>query len=375
MADSTGFSLSSNNTPLAKYQRDLQRPDFQADEAQKAAVTLLDELYFRMLKRARANDSWKTRLSTLFAQPKPEKGLYFWGGVGRGKTYLMDTFFSCLPFEKKKRLHFHRFMHNVHHQLKVHKGKSDPLEKIADKMAENILIICFDEFFVSDITDAMILAGLFKALFNRGVTLVATSNIPPERLYWNGLQRDRFLPAIELIRQHCHVNNLDGGVDYRLRALEQAEIFHYPLDEAALENLNKSFDWIAGQTAERSALLEIEGREIATEKLAEGIVWFTFDAICNTPRSHVDYIEISRCYHTVLISDMPQLFNHTNDAMRRFISLVDEFYERNVKLILAAEVALEDVYKGSGLKFEFQRTLSRLQEMQSHEYLAKPHLA
>jgi cell division protein ZapE len=266
-------------------------------------------------------------------------------------------------------------MHEVHHQLKAHKGETDPLDKIADEMASNLLVICFDEFFVSDITDAMILGGLFKALFQRGVALVATSNIPPEKLYWNGLQRERFLPAIELIQKYTQVVNVDGGVDYRLRTLEQAEIYHYPLDQQAIDNLNFSFNHLATEVEPDGTAIEVEGRRIETLRLAEGVVWFDFDAICNTPRSHADYIELSRCFHTVLIHKLYQMNDDNNDAMRRFISLVDEFYERHVKLIIAATVPMEQIYVGKGLAFEFQRTLSRLQEMQSRSYLAKPHLA
>lgn len=361
-------------TPLEKYQQDLKRDDFQKDPAQQDAVERLDDLYHRLVKRHKQAHSLMARFTSLFTAPKPEQGLYFWGGVGRGKTYLVDTFYDCLPFKEKKRLHFHRFMHDVHHQLKHYKGESNPLDKIADKMASDILIICFDEFFVSDITDAMILGGLFEALFSRGVALVATSNIPPEKLYWNGLQRERFLPAIKLVQQHTDVVNVDGGIDYRLRTLEQAEIYHYPLDQAAIDNLNFSFEHLATEIEYDKHVIEIEGREIKTEKVAEGAVWFDFDAICNTPRSHADYIEISRCYHSVLVSNLAQMNNDNNDAMRRFISLVDEFYERNVKLIIAAEVDMSDIYTGTALAFEFKRTLSRLQEMQSHDYLAKPHL-
>lgn len=361
-------------TPLEKYKQDLTRDDFQHDPAQEEAVQLLDDLFHRLTERNRTSLSLIGRLKSLLSEPQPVKGLYFWGGVGRGKTYLVDTFFDCLPFAEKKRLHFHRFMHEVHQRLKALKGESNPLDKIADDMAKDTLVICFDEFFVSDITDAMILAGLFKALFAKGVCLVATSNIPPEKLYWNGLQRARFLPAIELIIKHTQVVNVDGGIDYRLRTLEQAEIYHYPMDQQAIDNLNFSFDHLATEVVADGTEIVVENRPIKTVRLGEGVVWFNFDEICNTPRSHSDYIEISRCYHSVLISDLYSMNNDKNDAMRRFISLVDEFYERNVKLIIAAEVEMEKIYSGSGLAFEFKRTLSRLQEMQSRDYLAQPHL-
>ncbi|MCO7224019.1 cell division protein ZapE [Pleionea sp. CnH1-48] len=360
--------------PVEQYKQDLLRDDFQHDPAQEQAVKLLDDLYERLVKRYAEGSGLSAKLARWFGNKEPEQGLYFWGGVGRGKTYLVDTFFDSLPFEQKKRLHFHRFMHKVHHQLKQRKGEKNPLDKIAADMAEGTYVICFDEFFVSDITDAMLLAGLFKELFKHGVTLVATSNIPPEKLYWNGLQRDRFLPAIDLIQRYTNVVNVDGGVDYRLRTLKQAEIFHYPLDAAAHRNLTFSFEHLATEEQADGTPLEVEGRLIDTVRLAEGVVWFDFDAICNTPRSHADYIEISRCFHSVLVGEMPQLNNENNDAMRRFISLVDEFYERNVKLMIAAEVALDELYIGTGLAFEFKRTLSRLKEMQSEDYLAQAHL-
>lgn len=366
--------MQSDISPKQKYQYDLKRSDFQYDPEQENAVNLLDDLYHQLIHRWEQQNALLGKwLQRLRAKP-PVKGLYFWGGVGRGKTYLVDTFFDCLPFAAKKRLHFHRFMHEVHAQLKLRKGQSDPLKAIAREMAQDTLVICFDEFFVSDITDAMILGGLFTELFKHGVTLVATSNIPPEKLYWNGLQRERFLPAIKLVQEHTQVVNVDGGIDYRLRTLEQAEIYHYPLDQAAIDNLNYSFDHLATEIAADGSAIEVEGRMIATKRLGEGVVWFDFDAICNTPRSHNDYIELSRCFHSVLLSDVYAMNDERNDAMRRFISLVDEFYERHVKLIIAAEVPMEQLYTGSGLAFEFRRTLSRLQEMQSHDYLAKAHL-
>ena len=362
-------------TPLEKYQQDMASGEFTRDEAQANAVNHLDDLFHRLIESNKPK-GLLSKFSTVFSSSKePEKGLYFWGGVGRGKTYLMDMFYDQLPFENKMRLHFHRFMHQLHEQLKAHKGQRDPLLKIADEIAEQTCVICFDEFFVSDITDAMLLGGLFQALFARGVSLVATSNIPPEKLYWNGLQRERFIPAIELIQAHTEVVNVDSGVDYRLRTLEQADIFHTPHDQAAVDNLNFSFDHLATEEQAKGTQILIEHRKIKTERCAEGVIWFQFKQICETARSHSDYIELSRCYHTVMVSEIPQLHAKDDAAARRFISLVDEFYERHVKLMITAAVELEDLYQGKQLAFEFRRTLSRLQEMQSHDYLAKEHLA
>jgi len=361
-------------TPLQKYQNDLRSGDFSKDPAQQMAAELLDDLFRRLLTRNQNNNLWKRITSRFNNDIGPEKGLYFWGGVGRGKTYLMDMFFDQLPIENKMRLHFHRFMHQLHQRLTAHKGQRDPLIKIAEDLAQQTCVICFDEFFVSDITDAMLLGRLFEALFSRGVTLVATSNIPPQKLYWNGLQRERFIPAIKLIERHTQVVNVDGGVDYRLRTLEQADIFHSPHGQAAVDNLNQSFDHLSTEEMAAGSQIEVENRMVQTVRCAEGVVWFEFAQICETARNHSDYIELSRCYHTVMVSQIPKLEAKDDAATRRFISLVDEFYERNVKLMITAEAELEALYQGKQLAFEFKRTLSRLQEMQSHDYLASEHL-
>lgn len=298
-----------------------------------------------------------------------------WGGVGRGKTVLMDLFFESLPFDAKRRMHFHRFMQYVHRELKALGGVSDPLLNVADRFAAEVRVICFDEFFVSDIGDAMILGELMAALFERGVTLVATSNIPPDGLYENGLQRSRFVPAIAMLKAHTTVLNVDGGTDYRLRVLERAEIYHYPLDEAADASLGASFIALAPDPPQDNVTLDIEGRPIQARRCAEDVVWFDFAAICDGPRSQNDYIELARIFHAVIISDVPQFTRRTEDLARRFISLVDEFYDHSVKLILSAEVGLESLYQGERLSFEYERTKSRLLEMQSHDYLAEIHRA
>jgi cell division protein ZapE len=296
-----------------------------------------------------------------------------WGGVGRGKTYLMDLFFESLPEDKRLRLHFHRFMRKVHQDLNQLQGQKNPLDLVAANFARETQVLCFDEFFVSDITDAMILAGLLEGLVKRGVSLVATSNVEPDHLYENGLQRKKFLPAIALLNQHTEVLNVDGGTDYRLRVLELAEIYHSPLDEAADKGLMNSFRSLSPDAGESDIDLEIEGRSIRARCSGDGVVWFDFTALCEGPRSQNDYIELARLYQTVLISSVPLFNSEKEDQARRFISLVDEFYDRNVKLILSASVPIESLYEGSRLTFEFQRTASRLWEMQSHEYLAREH--
>lgn len=366
-----------NQSPLVRYQNDLQREGFSHDPSQQLAVEKLQGLYERLITadvHAKKASVWSRVLGRKKAI-EPVQGLYFWGGVGRGKTYLMDNFYESLPFERKMRSHFHRFMRHVHKELQTLDGQKNPLEIVADRIAEQARVICFDEFFVSDITDAMILATLFEALFARGVSLVATSNIVPDQLYKDGLQRARFLPAIALINKHTEIVNVDGGVDYRLRALTQAELYHYPLDTEADVSLNKSFISLIPDQEElrENVAIEVEGREIGARAEAEDVVWFDFTAICDGPRSQNDYIELAREYHAVVVSDVPQMGRTLDDQARRFVNMVDEFYDRNVKLVMSAEVALNELYTEGKLSFEFQRTISRLLEMQSHEYLARPH--
>ncbi|EGA69920.1 hypothetical protein VISI1226_07522 [Vibrio sinaloensis DSM 21326] len=366
-------------TPLDSYKNDINQHGFQQDEAQLHAVTALDTLYHQFVQYINTPvekvSGWKSWFGKKPQPPVAPKGLYFWGGVGRGKTYLMDTFFEALPSEKKMRVHFHRFMYRVHDELNALGEVNDPLEIVADKFKAEAEIICFDEFFVSDITDAMILGTLFQALFQRGVVLVATSNIPPEDLYRNGLQRARFLPAIKLIQENCIVLNVDSGIDYRLRTLEQAEIYHYPLDEQADQNLHRYFEQLVGEQRRGEQVIDINHRHIDVVETSEGVLHASFAQLCQTARSQNDYIELSRLYHTVLLADVRQMDRTIDDAARRFIALVDEFYERNVKLIISAEVALEELYTSGQLEFEFKRCQSRLIEMQSHDYLAKEHLA
>ena len=365
-------------TPKQRYLKDLTRDGFKADPAQEVAVEALEDLYQRLVaKHNRPEVGLLGGLLNKITQSElqPSVGLYLWGGVGRGKTYLMDNFYESLPFERKMRVHFHRFMRRVHQDLIRLKGTANPLHKVADKIAPETGVICFDEFFVSDITDAMILAMLLEELFARGVCLVATSNIIPDDLYYNGLQRQRFLPAIALLNMHCRVLNVDGGVDHRLRALEQAELYHAPLDDSADQSLSDTFDRLVPVEGEikHGVALEVEGRPIPVIKLAEDIVWFDFPAICEGPRSQNDYIDIACEFHAVMISNIPVLGGANDDAARRFINLVDEFYDRNVKLAITAAQPLQTLYCGGRLGFEFQRTRSRLLEMQSHEYLARAH--
>ncbi len=374
------MTIPDSNSPLARYQRDLLRPEFRHDPAQEAAVKHLQHLYEQLVAAWNAEQQ-QSLLGNFFKRFTGDssrelvRGLYFWGGVGRGKTYLMDNFYESLPFGQKLRAHFHRFMRRVHAELKKLDGKKNPLKLVADIIAAEARVICFDEFFVSDITDAMILGTLMEELFARGVTLVATSNIVPDGLYKDGLQRARFLPAIDLLNKHTLVVNVDGGVDYRLRALEQAELYHHPLDASADESLLCSFKSLvpAGAEIREQQEVEIEGRMILSRYTSEGIIWFDFVELCDGPRSQNDYIELAREYHAVILSNVPGLGRDKDDQARRFVNLVDEFYDRQVKLIISAERPLAELYSTGKLDFEFQRTVSRLLEMQSHEYLSRPH--
>jgi cell division protein ZapE len=356
-------------TPLARYHHDLATGHFLPDKAQEIAIAHLQNLYERLLQTQPLK---KIKRALLRTSPTL-KGLYLWGGVGRGKTYLMDIFFNSLAISDKKRTHFHHFMQDVHAKLIEVKGKKNPLKWVAKSIAKEARVLCFDEFFVSDIADAMLLGGLLEYLFEEGVTLVMTSNIAPDGLYQDGLQRERFLPAIDILKEHVDVIEIDGGIDYRLRVLEKAEIYHYPLDEKADDILTVSFEGLTHGVYVANVSLSVAGRAIAARYRAEGVVWFDFQALCDGPRSPTDYIQIAHEYHTVLLSNVPCLAKDKDDQMRRFISLVDEFYDRGVKLIISAATAPEALYGQGRLAFEFRRTLSRLVEMQSLDYLARPH--
>jgi len=366
----------SDLTPWQHYQQDLSRDDFSHDSAQEQAVRSLQRVYDELQLLNAKPGIFGKLTSLLGTKPQTVQGLYLWGGVGRGKTYLMDTFFDSLPGDKKLRAHFHRFMHQIHIDLDGLKGQRDPLLIIAKQMSEQYQVICFDEFFVSDITDAMLLGTLFQALFKEGVALVATSNIIPDDLYRNGLQRARFLPAIALINKHCQILNVDSGIDYRLRTLEQAEIYHFPLDTQADKNLLTYFDKLAPESEVSTSDIDVDGRNIAIRKQAQGVLLANFRELCDGPRSQRDYMEIACLYHTVLLSGVEQMGDKQtgDDIARRFLAMVDEFYERNVKLIISAEVSLEAIYSEGLLDFEFRRCRSRLTEMQSHDYLALEHL-
>jgi cell division protein ZapE len=345
------------------------------DECQAQVVDALQDLYERLIKasKSRTFGGLRKLLSRNNHDIAPEKGLYIWGGVGSGKTWLVDIFYNQLPIKGKMRSHFHHFMSETHEALEKLKGQRDPLEVYAEQLSSRIRVLCLDEFIVVDITDAMILAQLLKALFARGVTLVTTSNTMPDDLYENGLQRANFLPAIDMLKLNTKVIKLDTDIDYRLRYLEKVKVYHTPLGPDVDKRLSEEFEQLAPEDGSKGGSVHIFGRDIPIKRVADDIIWFDFMALCGPPRSQADYLELARCYHTVIISDVPILGSSLDDATRRFIYLIDEFYDRGVKLILSAATPPGSLYQGKRLTFDFKRVESRLLEMQSKAYLAMEH--
>ncbi|HEC20683.1 MAG TPA: cell division protein ZapE [Gammaproteobacteria bacterium] len=361
----------------AQYQRALQQPGFEADPAQRAALDRLQSLGERLLqpvdKRLR-QPVVKGWLNSLFGNGQhTQRGLYLWGGVGRGKTWLMDLFFAALPFEQKLRLHFRHFMQEIHDKLTQLAGHRDPLPLVAKHFARRARVLCLDEFFVEDITDAMILHRLLDALIKQGVALVFTSNLAPAELYLHGLQRERFLPAIALIEAHTEVIELAGDTDHRLRKLQQAHCYFSPLNAASQRALAQRFTELAPGTICKDVLLNINHRQIPCQQCADDVAWFDFLQLCHGPRASADYIELARRFHTVCIANVPSMGEHEEEWAHRFIDLVDEFYDRRVKLLISADNDPAHLYHGRRHVFDFQRTASRLMEMRSDEYLAQAH--
>lgn len=361
-----------------EYQRQLTLHHYQDDPAQSLVVDELEQLQrdLKLYLQHSQKPLHKIR-QWLGATPPHPGGCYIWGDVGRGKTWLMDMFYDTLDEtslvgQQKLRLHFHHFMQAIHDQLSLIGERKHPLRHIAKSFASRYKVICLDEFHVSDITDAMLLYGLLENLFAENIILLATSNQPPDNLYKNGLQRERFLPAIQLIKQHTQTLQLDGPVDHRLRLLEQAECW-YNMGDDSHQDMEKRFIELSNSAAQRNSRIHIHTREIKTILLSYDIIWFDFDVICGNQRGSADYIEIAQQYHTVFISNIPQLDDGLNDKARRFINMIDEFYDRSVKILASAKTKPENLYQGDQLAFEFKRTISRLEEMRSHDYLQRPH--
>ena len=351
---------------LKAYETELKTRGYASDPAQLHAVKVLDRCAteWSAYKEKRSN-----ALKKLVNRPDIPRGVYLYGGVGRGKSFLMDCFYNAVPLKRKTRLHFHEFMREVHRELADLQGTVNPLDVLAARMARKYKLICFDEFHVADITDAMILHRLLAALFNEGVGLVATTNFQPEDLYPGGMHRDRVLPAIALLNQKLEIVNVDNGTDYRRRTLEQAELYHVPPGPQADAAMTQVFDDVA-ESADEEPILHIEAREITARRKAGGVVWFDFKTLCGGPRSQNDYLEIATQFHTVFLSDVPYMPVRLAAQARRFTWLVDVLYDRRVKLIMSAEVSPEELYTEGPLVHEFPRTVSRLNEMQSQEFLS-----
>lgn len=347
------------------YEHALAQRGYKSDEAQRRAVDRLQQAYddWREYKSHRSST-----LRRLINRPEVPRGVYMWGGVGRGKSFLMDSFYSVVPVVRKTRLHFHEFMRGVHRQLDDLKGVADPLNEVARRIAKKYRLICFDEFHVSDIADAMILYNLLKALFDNGVSFIMTSNYAPDTLYPDGLHRDRILPAIALLKEKLDILNVDAGLDYRKRALEQVEAYHTPLGATADHALREAFARIA-ETADEDPRVHIEAREIRALRRAGGAIWFDFATLCGGPRSQNDYLEIASLFHTVVLSGVPRMSASMSSEARRFTWLVDVLYDHKVKLLMSAEVEPEELYTEGMLANEFHRTVSRIIEMQSSEYM------
>ncbi|PWB40882.1 MAG: cell division protein ZapE [Rhodocyclales bacterium] len=341
------------------------------DAAQQAAAERLQRLYDELVvfKHKR-----RSKLRKLVINPPIPRGVYLWGGVGRGKSLLMDCFFDTVPYQRKRRVHFHAFMREVHERLRALKKEEDPLLKVADRIARETRLMCFDEFHVSDIADAMILGRLMEALFERGVVFCLTSNYPPDGLYPNGLQRHSFLPTIKLLKEQLDVLEVDGGIDYRLRALEKVEVYHVPADAEGEAKMEAAFREISGGEGHQRPVNILE-RELPVQRRAIGVIWFDFATLCMGPRSQNDYLEIARRYHTVFLSGVPRMTRDQANEARRFTWLIDVFYDHKVKLVMTADCEAAELYREGPQATEFHRTVSRLIEMRTREYLGAQHKA
>ena len=357
-----------------RYQQAIEQGTHDSDAAQLAVIEAMADCSDKLQQAEIDNKRPWNRLARVFGfKDTPVKGIYLWGGVGRGKTWLMNMFYQSLPVENKLRLHFHHFMLQVHAQLSQQQRQKNPLRQIAKNYARQYRVICLDEFIVTNITDAMLLYGLLDALFSYGVTLVATSNRIPDDLYKNGLQRERFLPAIDLIKHYTRVIHLDSEIDHRLKLLEESEVYYHPIDDSTDAKLEARLRALATDEIEFDTELTVLKRQLACRAQADEIAWFDFEVLCNAPRASQDYIELAREYHTLLLSGVPVMSESMDDKARRFIYLIDELYDRRVKLILSAAAPPEKLYNGQMLEFAFHRTSSRLIEMRSDAYLGQQH--
>lgn len=360
-------------TPRERYQADVARGVVRSDAAQLRALDGIQRLYDDLIQVAVPSLGWWARL---FHKPRrPVRGLYLWGGPGRGKTYLADSLYESLPFPHKHRVHFHRFMQDIHAQLKALPRTPNPLTVIGTRMARQLRVLCLDEFHVHDIADAMLLSGLLQAMFDAGITLVATSNSAPDALYLEGLQRDRFLHAIDLIKAHTHILHLDSPTDFRCELLERSGTYHIVAGEEAHRVMDGHLRRLAPGQIGYGEIVMLNQRPVPTVAGTDDVVWFRFADLCEAPLWARDYLEIAQRFHTVLLSDIPRMDESRDDAAKRFMHLIDALYDHQVKLVATAEDGPESLYVGRYLQFAFGRTVSRLLEMGGHRYLAKPHRA
>ncbi len=361
-------------SPKIWYQSASKLPDFVYDAAQASAIDELDALWYRLMDFKTKRNQF---LGRSLRSPDVPNGLYLWGGVGRGKTFLMDAFYECLPYRRKRRIHFHNFMAEVHHEMKLLAGKNDPLIALSDSIAKSTRVLCLDEFHVDDIADAMILGRLVEAILARGVVLLTTSNYPPDGLYPHGLQRQNFLPAIHLLKRKLTVLNVDGGNDYRMQAAAREPLFivanDAEIDAASEERMDALFEKIAAGTQRSEGHVEIQGRMIPVKKAARSVVWFDFQELCCGAHAQEDYLEIAHRYPTVFLSHIPRLSPERAAEARRFTWLVDVLYDNNVRLVASSAATPEKIWSGSAAPGEFSRTASRLTEMQTKHYLELPH--
>lgn len=353
---------------VSAYQEALTRRGYTADAAQLQAAERLQQMYDAFVDfRARRSN----RLKRLINRPDVPRGVWLHGGVGRGKSFLMDCFYSSIPVRRKLRIHFHEFMRAVHRELDELKGQADPLDEAARRIALRYRLICFDEFHVSDIADAMILERLMRALFANGTTFVMTSNYRPDDLYPEGLHRDRVQPAIDLIKANVDVIAVDAGVDYRRRAMEMVQVYHTPLDASAAQAMQSAFDALADIKDEEPSI-SIANRKLTARRRAGAVIWFDFNTLCGSPRSQIDYLEIASRFHTVFLSEIPKMTSAMSSEARRFVWLIDVFYDQSIKMIISAECPAEQLYLNGAMSGEFHRTVSRILEMQSKVYLTAP---
>lgn len=360
-----------NQSPLTWYEAAQNQPGFIHDAAQLAAIQRLDQLWIELVAFKQQRNRF---LGRSLRSPSVPKGLYFYGGVGRGKSFLMDAFFGCLPYQRKRRVHFHAFMAEVHERLKNHRSQTNPLNAVAKDIAKEVRVLCFDEFHVSDIADAMILGRLLEGLFKEGVVIVATSNYAPTELYPQGQNRSSFIPTINLIQQKLEIMNVDGGEDYRLRSLKPADVFYVPANENNEANLHRLFAQITHHDTIEPGQINILGRTLVTKGQTETAIWFDFETLCCGPRSQNDYLQLAQQFKILFLSDIPKMSSSKKSEARRLTWLIDVLYDYRVKLCASSQVAINDIYTEGDFAEEFTRTASRLTEMCSEAYLALPHL-